>query len=258
MTRNPVICVQEVDFGYDGGLVLSGVSFDIFDGEFAAFIGPNGGGKTTLLRLILGLEEPRRGTIRVFDRHPREVRRRIGYMAQDAELDLEFPVTVLDVVLMGRLGLGRSAGYFNRRDREACEQALEEVSCLDCRDRPFAALSSGQRQRVLIARALASDPALLLLDEPTSYLDPSVQDELHELLHRLNERLTLVVVSHDVNFVSEYVERVVCVNRNVAVHPTTEIGGEVLSTLFGERGLRLVRHDHRQKQTHDHDHTHEG
>ena len=256
MSKEPVICVQDVDFGYDGRTVLSDVSFDIFGGEFAAFIGPNGGGKTTLLRLILGLEEPWRGSVRVFDRHPRGVRRRIGYMAQDPSLDSEFPVTVMDVVLMGRLGLGRTAGFFNRKDREACEWALHEVRCAESRDRPFSSLSSGQRQRVLIARALASEPELLILDEPASYLDPSVQVELHELLHRLNERLTLVVVSHDVNFVSEYVERVVCVNRKVAVHPTAEIGGEVLSTLFGERGLRLVRHDHRQKQTHDH--THEG
>ena len=145
---------------------------------------------------------------------------------------------------MGRLGRGRKVGPYARRDREAAEKALEEVRCADCRDRPFSALSSGLRQRDLIARALTSDPDLLLLDEPTSYLDPSVQEELHDLLHRLNERLTLVVVSHDVGFVSKYVQRVVCVNRKVALHPTTDVSGDVLSMLYGEKGARFVDHDH--------------
>jgi zinc transport system ATP-binding protein len=248
VSDNPAISLRGVDFSYDAQPILTDVSFDLRDGEYAAVIGPNGGGKTTLLKLILGLLPPSRGTVRVFGVGPATARKRIGYMPQHPGLDPDFPVTVMDVVLMGRLGLGRKIGFFQRRDREAAEKALEEVRCGDCRNRPFSALSSGQRQRVLIARALASDPKLLMLDEPTSFLDPSVQEDLHELLHRLNERLTLIVVSHDVAFVSKYVEKVVCVNRSVALHPTAEVGGEIMSMLYGDTDVRLVNHAHHHNQ----------
>jgi len=244
MSAPAVISFRDVDFAYDGQPALTEVTIDICDGEFAAVVGPNGGGKTTLLKLILGLLSPWRGSVRIFGDSPVASRKRIGYMPQYPRLDPDFPVTVMDVVLMGRLGRGPRAGFYRRPDREAAERALEEVRCGHHRDRPFSALSSGLRQRVLIARALVSDPELLLLDEPTSFLDPSVQEDLHDLLHRLNERLTLIVVSHDVGFVSKYVQRVVCVNRKVNLHPTTELSGDVLSALYGETGGRVVDHDH--------------
>ena len=165
-------------------------------------------------------------------------------MPQYPKLDPEFPVTVLDVVLMGRLGHSRAVGPFRQEDRETAISALNEVSCADLRNRPFSTLSSGQRQRVLIARALASEPDLLLLDEPTSNLDPSVQDDLQDLLHTLNERMTVIVVSHDVGFVSKYVEKVICVNRTVALHPTSEMKGDLISMLYGKTGVRFVDHRH--------------
>ncbi len=249
MTKEIVIAVRDVDFSYDRhNLILEGATFDILKHEFAAVIGPNGGGKTTLLKLILGLIEPSRGTLRVFDGRVANARRRIGYMPQYPRLDHDFPVTVMDVVLMGRLGQTRVMGPFRRTDIEAAEAALEETSCFDLRNRPFSALSSGQRQRILISRALASDPELLMLDEPTSNLDPSVQDDIQDLLHTLNERMTIIVVSHDVAFVSKYVEKVVCVNRTVALHPTSEMKGELITMLYGNADVRLVDHEH-----HSHD-----
>ncbi|UCG50958.1 MAG: ABC transporter ATP-binding protein [Candidatus Latescibacterota bacterium] len=245
MQSEPVIRVRDLDFSYDGrNLVLEDVNVDVNGGEFAAVIGPNGGGKTTLLRLILGLLEPQRGTIDVFDRRPCESRRRIGYMPQYPRLDPDFPVTVMDVALMGRLAKGPRVGPYRRVDRDVALGALDEVSCADLRNRSFSRLSSGQRQRVLIARALSSEPDLLLLDEPTSNLDPSVQDDLHDLLHTLNERMTVIVVSHDVAFVSKHVNRVVCVNRTVALHPTSEMKGDLVSMLYGDHGVRLVDHEH--------------
>lgn len=248
-SKEIVIAVRDLDFSYDRhNLVIEGATFDILKNEFAAVIGPNGGGKTTVLKLILGLIAPTRGTIRVLEGRVEAARRRIGYMPQYPRLDYDFPVTVMDVVLMGRLGQTSAIGPFRRSDKEAAMTALEETSCADLKDRPFSALSSGQRQRILIARALVSDPELLLLDEPTSNLDPSIQDDIQDLLHKLNERMTIIVVSHDVAFVSKYVEKVVCVNRTVALHPTSAMKGELITMLYGDVDVRFVDHEH---------HTHE-
>jgi zinc transport system ATP-binding protein len=247
--RNPAISLRDVSFSYDGKHVaLDGASFEIDRKDFAAIIGPNGGGKTTLLKIFLGLLDPQSGIVRILGVKPPEARRRVGYMPQYQRFDPEFPVTVTDVVLMGRLGHAPLIGSFRRDDKDIARKVLEEVSCAGLSKRPFASLSSGQRQRVLIARALASHPELLLLDEPTSNLDPSVQDDVQELLHGLSRRMTIVVVSHDVAFVSKYVNKVVCVNRTVAVHPTSEIRGDLFAVLYGQPGVRLVDHEHRSPE----------
>jgi zinc transport system ATP-binding protein len=242
MAERTAIRFDGVTFSFGGPTVLEDVSFEIAEGEFAAIIGPNGGGKTTMLKLMLGLLETQNGVIRIFGLRPEAARRTIGYMPQHPRLDPLFPVTVSDVVLLSRLGGGWKLGAYRRADREAAAAALSAVDLEDLSDRPFSALSSGQRQRALIARALASEPELLLLDEPTSNLDPSVQDELYELLHRLNKTLTVVVVSHDVGFVSKYVKKVVCVNRRAVLHPVSDIEGTVVSKLYGGMELRMVNH----------------
>jgi zinc transport system ATP-binding protein len=237
-----VIEMKDLAFSYPQTPVLEDVDLSIARGDFVCMVGPNGGGKTTLLRLILGLLTPTRGTVRVFGRPPNEVRQRIGYMPQRAELDPQFPVRALDVVLMGRLGNGR-LGPLGRSNKAKALQALAEVRLADCARRPFAALSGGQRQRVLIARALACDPELLLMDEPTANLDPLVQDEMHDLLHELNRRLTIVLVSHDVGFVTRFAKSVVCVNREVLVHAASAITGESIQALYGH-AVQMVQHGH--------------
>jgi len=247
-TTSEVVSFHDLAFSYDGrNLALENANFTVVEGEFVAVIGPNGGGKTTVLKLILGLLEPQSGTVLVFGSRPAVARRRVGYMPQYPKLDPEFPVTALDVVLMGRLGHTPAFGPFRSRDKGVARTALEEVRALDLMDRPFSALSSGQRQRVLIARALACEPDLLLLDEPTSNLDPSVQDDIQDLLHTLNRRMTVIVVSHDVAFVSKHVTKAVCVNRTVALHPTTEIKDDLFAVLYGQSGVRLVDHEHRTR-----------
>ncbi len=236
------VSIRGLEFGYDGRSVLADVDLDIAAGDFVSIVGPNGSGKTTLLRLILGLLRPRRGTVRVFGLPPDRVRRRMGHMPQRVQLDPQFPVNVEDVVLMGRLGLRAPLGPFRRADHRAAAAALADAEALDLKDRPFASLSGGQRQRVLIARALATEPDLLLLDEPTASLDPAVQDDVYDLLHRLNERMTVVIVSHDIGVVSRHVDKVICVNVRVVQHPVSEVTGELARHFYGGDSLRLVDH----------------
>jgi len=241
--RNTLVSFQNVTFSYDGAAVLEEVNFTIQERTFISIVGPNAGGKTTLLKLMLGLLKPSRGTIEVFGQPPEKARPRIGYMPQYVQFDPNFPVTVLDVVLMGRLGNGARFGPYGKADRAIAIDALHKLEMDKVRNRPFMALSGGQRQRVLIARALTAEPELLLLDEPTANVDMAVETELFELLHAMSETITIVVVSHDLGFVSQYVQSVVCVNRRVMVHPTTAVTGEVISALYGA-DVRMVRHNH--------------
>lgn len=239
---DPVIEMHDVTFAYEREAVIACASLSIPRGDFACIIGPNAGGKSTLLKLMLGLLAPQHGQVRVLGRAPAYARREIGYLSQYAQFDRHFPVTVMDVVLMGRLSERLCIGPYRRADCEIAEQALLEVGLREVMHRRFTALSGGQRQRVLIARALACRPAVLMLDEPTSNLDINVEEQLYALLQQLNERLTIVLVSHDVAFVSKYVKTAICVNRTVHTHSAREISGEIIQTLYG-REIRLLRHE---------------
>jgi zinc transport system ATP-binding protein len=235
--------VEGLTFSYDGEAVLEDVSLSVAQGDFVAVVGPNGGGKTTLMKLCLGLLHPQKGQIKLFGLAPSRARNKVGYLPQHAHTDPSFPVTVLDVVLMGRLGRGGWEGYYRRRDKEDALKALDQVGLTQLASRPFSSLSGGQRQRVLIARALACQPQMLILDEPTANVDPSAEKEILDLLYELNRHLTVIVVSHDLAFVSPYVGHVICVNRRVVTHPTRDVTGEVISQVYG-RPVHMVRHDH--------------
>ena len=242
MTQLPIVTFENVSFSYDGFLILQDVNLTVNERDFLCLVGPNAGGKTTLLKLILGLLKPEKGTIRVFGQQPEKIRTRIGYMPQHAWLDPQFPVNVLDVVLMGRLGNGKTFGPFRRSDKDAAADALRKVEMYELRNSQFSTLSGGQRQRVLIARALVSAPELLLLDEPTANIDAVIETELYDILRQLNEHITIILVTHDLGFVSSYVKSVGCVNRRVVVHPTSEITGETINEIYG-CDMRIVRHD---------------
>jgi zinc transport system ATP-binding protein len=241
--KKPVVLMEDVSFSYDALPVLEKVNLEVAELDFMSVVGPNAGGKTTLLKLILGLLRPDSGRIQVFGLPPLKARPRIGYMAQQSSFDFLFPVNVMDVVLMGRLGHGGRGGFYGRSDRQAAEEALRRVEMSELRDRPFSRLSGGQRQRVLLARALASEPELLLLDEPTANVDAAIEKELFEILDELNRKITIILVTHDLGFVSGYVKRVACVNRRLVVHPTSSITGEMINELYGG-DMRLIRHDH--------------
>jgi zinc transport system ATP-binding protein len=239
-----VVEVEDLSFHFDGGpAVLEEVNLEIAAGDFASVIGPNGGGKTTLVKLIIGLLSPTTGRVRVLGQSPVKARPRIGYMPQHAMMDPRFPVRTLDVVLMGRLGLGRHFGNYSRADRDAATGALATVGLEDLGNRPFSNLSGGQRQRVLLARALVTDPELLLLDEPAAGLDQKVEQDFFDLLRELNRRLTIVLVTHDLGFVAGFVRTVICVHGHVDIHPTASLDGRAISEIYGGE-VRMVRHDH--------------
>lgn len=248
-----VVELEQITFGYDSKPVISEVSLQIRERDFVWVVGPNGGGKTTLVKLILGLLRPKQGRVTVFGKPPAEIRERIGYMPQHVTLDDKFPFTVLDVALMGRLGCDRGVGRYSRQDREVASSALSQVGLADLGRRPIRELSGGQLRRLLIARALTAEPELLILDEPTANLDRGVERDLFDILHQLNQKLTVILVSHDPAFVSDFVEEVVCVNRQVSIHPTSALEGELVDELYG-RQVRLVRHDQHQHDAEGHPH----
>lgn len=248
---NNIVVLKDVSFAYNNEPVLDHVNLSIKEGEFASIVGPNGGGKSTLLKLLLGLLHPNSGEIRVFGKPPDKTHQRIGYMPQHAQIDIQFPVTVMEVVLMGRLGPMRG-GRYSKKDREIAETSLEEVNMSRLAKRSFSDLSGGQRQRVLIARALSCEPDLLLLDEPTANIDPEVEEALFEILKSLNQRMTILFATHDIGFVSQAVKSVICVNRCVVVHPTSELSGQIIKDIYdGE--ICMIRHDHRcSEEGHEH------
>jgi zinc transport system ATP-binding protein len=251
----PVVQFRDVTFSYGGEPVLEHVNLCLHDRQAICIIGPNGGGKTTLVKLILGLLTPQQGEILVFGQSPRRSRLKIGYMPQHMQHDPQFPVTVMDIVLMGRLGqssgINGLLGWARREDRLAARDALDQVGMSDVERQPYSALSGGQRQRVLIARALCCKPDLLLMDEPTSNVDSMVEAKLLDLLRELNRRMTILMVSHDLGFVSGLVENVICVNRRVAIHPTRDMTGAAIHDIYGGE-VRVVHHH--EFATHDHNH----
>lgn len=248
-----VIEIQHLRFAYGATAVLEDIDLSVTQGEFLGLVGPNAGGKSTLLRLILGLIEPQGGRISVLGSPPRRARRRIGYVPQYPAFPRDFPISVEDVVLMGRLGIGPLFGRYRQADRAAASDALDEVEAADLHRRQIATLSGGQLQRVLMARALVGEPEILILDEPTANIDQRLEGEIFDLLATLNRRLTIVVVSHDIAFISGYVSRVACLNRTLVCHATDRIDGQIISDLYGEQ-VRGISHAHDRGHAHGHDH----
>lgn len=228
----PPVELDHVSLSLGGEAVLEDVSLRVEARDYLALLGPNGGGKSTLLKLILGLLTPDRGTVRVFGESPRNARGQVGYVPQHVRFDLDFPIRVLDVVLMGRLG-SHWFGRFGAADRAAATEALERVEMPELAERPIGALSGGQLQRVLIARALVQRPRLLLLDEPTASLDERIGRSIWELFEELSRDMAIVIVSHDIGAISRSVRGVVCLNRRLHAHPTKELTPEIVEAAYG-------------------------
>ena len=229
-----------MSFAYDSELVLDGVSFAVHPGETIAVIGPNGGGKSTLVKLLLGLMEPQQGTLRVFGQRPSAARSELGYVPQYSHFDARFPMSVSETVLTGRMR--PLIGRYTKSDRIAAEEALERVGMGDLKRRSFAELSGGQRQRVLIARALVGDPRILLLDEPTANVDTFMSDRFLELMTRLAADRTVFFVTHDTGYVSASADRVFCVNRTLTEHPLEALDGDLVHATYAQP-VRAVLHN---------------
>ena len=230
--NTPIVEIENVSFAYNGDAVLEEVNLAIQPGEFMAMIGPNGGGKTTLLRLMLGLLKPDTGDIRVFGRSARKASSSVGYVPQNVHINNSFPVTALDVVLMGKLDPRKRWTRRSTSDQSEAMAALAHLEMEANAHKRIGELSGGQRQRIFIARALVSDPKLLLLDEPTAGIDTKGQADFYRLLKELNDKITIVVVSHDLLVISRYIKSVSCVNRRVHYHDQAEITGDMLETMY--------------------------
>ncbi|MFO7754326.1 MAG: ABC transporter ATP-binding protein [Desulfobacteraceae bacterium] len=228
----PVVKMENVCFSYNGNPVLEDVNLVIGKGDLLAVIGPNGGGKTTLLKLIMGFLKPDSGRISVMGRQPSRVAAQIGYVPQNVHINNSFPITVMDVVLMGRLGIDGKLRRFSGKSRKKAYQALEQMDIAGYAESKIGHLSAGQRQRVLIARALVTEPALMLLDEPTASIDTGGQVEFYKLLNRMDRDMTVVVVSHDLLVISNYVQSVACVNRTLHYHDDSVVTGNMLDTMY--------------------------
>ena len=241
---NPVIRCKELSFSYGQAQVLERINLDIYEDEFFGLIGPNAGGKSTLLRLMLGILSPHEGGVSILGRPPGEVRSLIGYVPQFPTFRRDFPITLGDVVVMGRLGVSSMVGGYSKSDRESANNAMLALELEDIRDRQVSSLSGGQVQRMLIARALASEPEILILDEPTANIDIKIEEDIFALLKKYKEHMTIIVVSHDIGFISSYVDRVGCLNRTLVCHETGEITGRTIEELYGAP-VRMIDHAHR-------------
>src|SRR5512137_1437045 len=234
--------------------VLEDINLDLVAGDFLGLIGPNGGGKSTLLKAMLGLIKADRGSIAIFGLQPAAARSRVGYVPQKTVFDQSFPVKALEVVLMGRYSRTGLMHRYGPQDHQAALRALAAVSMEDRALREIGALSGGEQQRVFVARSLVSDPELLLLDEPTAGVDSAQQTEFYDLLCHLNRnlRIAIVLVSHDVTAISKYVSKIACLNQRLYYHDSKELSHDDIEKAYG-CPVEMIAHGtpHRVLREHD-------
>jgi zinc transport system ATP-binding protein len=222
MENNPIE-IKQLSFKYEGLTVLEQIDLTVGNQDFVAVIGPNGGGKTTLIKLILGELEPAEGSIKVFGEKPSKVSDRIGYVPQFSTFNKQYPIRVIEVVLSGLLKKGSLFPFYSNEEKKKGLLMLESMKIANLKNNQVSKLSGGQMQRMLIARAMMSNPDILILDEPTASVDIAMEQDIFELLHQLNQTKTILVVSHDVAFVSSYANKVVCLNRNLSLHNLDDV-----------------------------------
>lgn len=215
-----IVKIQKLYFYYQDSLILDNIDFTIKENDFLAIMGPNGGGKTTLLKIMLGLLRPQKGRVEVLGSKPSKASHMIGYLSQYPAIDKDFPISVFDTVLMGRYR--KTFKIYDEKDRQATIGSLKTLGIFDLKDRHIQKLSGGQFQRMLLARAIVRRPKLLLLDEPLNSIGAEMQQEIYELLYDLSKEMAVVFVTHDVSAISKYMDKVACLNRKLYYHGPKE------------------------------------
>lgn len=241
MANEIIVKLKNVSVELDGVAVIKNIDFTVAQNDFLAIIGPNGGGKTTLLKAILGLLKPASGEIEIFGGSPKSARKFIGYLPQHAMSDLDFPLNVFDTVLMGRY-----KGFFKKysqEDYDAVSEALRSVDILSIKDKQIGKLSGGEKQRVFLARAIVKSPKLLLLDEPVSSIDPEMKEAFYKLIARLRKNMAVVLVTHDIGGVSEHIETIACLNCKLFYRgPKKEGLAKIKETYMGPTDIITHKH----------------
>jgi len=244
-----IIELKNISFGYTDDLVLEDINLVIHKGDYLGVIGPNGGGKTTLLKIMLGLLDPARGSVRLYGEDIGKFQgwSKFAYISQKSANFEQFPVTVEEVVMMGRYGKRGLLGFLTQEDKDIARESLRKVGMLDFGKRLIHHLSGGQQQRVFIARSLAAEPEVIFLDEPASGVDLETQEQFYALLEKLNKemKLTLILVSHDIDVIAHEATEVACINKRLVYHGTPEqfIKDEYLKNLYG-KGVKFILHNH--------------
>jgi zinc transport system ATP-binding protein len=253
MKDESVIEIRNLWVNYETTVALKDVNLTVQKGDIFGIIGPNGGGKSTLLKAILGLIPPTQGSIHILGEPPEQGRRHIGYVPQFASFDREFPISVLDVVVMGCLSRKPRVSWYTKEDRTAAQDALRFVGMHKLADQHISSLSGGQKQRVFIARALASKPEILLLDEPTASVDQNIKENIYDLLSRIQKSMTVVLVTHDIGVVSSLVNRVACLNQTLFTHYDNKLTAQMLEDAY-RCPVDLIAHGvpHRVFEPHNH------
>ena len=240
---HPLIQITDLSASYDNKTVLSHINLTVYEQDFLGVIGPNGGGKTTLVKSILGLHRPDKGQIRFFREGKETEEINMGYLPQYNSIDKKFPISVYEVVLSG---LSKQKSLFKRYSKEQHEQVREIIARMGlegCEDRAIGQLSGGQLQRAMLGRALVSNPEVVILDEPNTYIDKRFEAKLYELLEEINRERAIILVSHDIGTVLQNVKTIACVNETLDYHPDTEVPSEWLEEHFG-CPIELLGHGH--------------
>jgi zinc transport system ATP-binding protein len=234
----PAVLLEGVSFSYGPSTILDSIDLSVAPGEFLAVLGPNGGGKTTMIKLILGLLKPGAGRVSVFGKDPGAILSKVGYVPQQSLIRPEFPVTVLDIVLTGLATRGELGWRFSSDQTRTAMEVLDRVGMLGLERKRYGDLSGGQKQRVLIARALVSGPKLLLLDEPTSNIDPQGKFCFYHFLEGLKDSITILAVSHDMGILASRLTSVACINRGLLYNSHPELTPEMITLLYGAHDER--------------------
>jgi zinc transport system ATP-binding protein len=248
-----ILEVDSVKAGYNGKIVIRDVDLEIYEDDFIGVVGPNGGGKTTLLRVILGTLKPMKGKVKYYSVQEKGNIKRIGYLPQLNMIDRKFPISAMEVVLSGMMSKNGFLKKYSRRDKELASQMMDKMGIANLKDKTIGELSGGQMQRVFLCRAIISSPKLLILDEPNTFVDNKFEGELYEHLRELNKTMAIILVSHDIGTITTYVKTIACVNREFHYHRSNVITQKQLSAY--NCPIQLITHGdmpHTVLKKHDH------